>query len=123
MHAQKSTVKLAWGEITDMHVQSTSFSPFAVSIEEQAIVIGKRLKDAVIQWFAQQGWGNAMLASPLKRLKTGIEKCILEKENRNIKLENSVDSCHVEHVCDGNVTNWKGIQSQSPTFCHHVELG
>jgi hypothetical protein len=106
-------------EIIDMHVQSTSFSLFTVSTEEQAIVTGKRLKDAVIQLFTQQGWGNAMLASPLKRLKTGTEKCILEKEDGNIKLENSVDPCHAEHVCDGNVTNSTGIQSQSPAFCHH----
>lgn len=110
-------------EITDMHVQSTSFSPFTVSTEEQAIVTGKRLKDAGIQLFTQQGWGNAMLASPLKRLKTGTEKCILEKGDANIKLENSVDPCHAEHVCDGNVTSWTGIQSQSPALCHHVQSG
>lgn len=105
-----------------MHIQSTSFSQFTISGDEQAIVTGKRLKDVGMQLFTQQGWGNAKHAT-LKRLKTGKEKCILKKEDANIKLENRVDPCHAEHVCDGNANVWTGTKLQRPAFCHHVQSG
>jgi hypothetical protein len=114
---KRAPSNLVGEEITDMHLQST------ISADEQAIVSGKRLKDVGIQLFTQQGWGNAKLATPLKRLKTGKEKCILKKEDANIKFDNSVDPCHAEHVCDGNVTSWAGIQLQSPALCHRVQSG
>lgn len=119
---KRAPSNLVGEEMTNMHIQSTSFSQFTISGDEQAIVTGKRLKDVGMQLFTQQGWGNAKHAT-LKRLKTGKEKCILKKEDANIKLENRVDPCHAEHVCDGNANVWTGTKLQRPAFCHHVQSG
>eukprot|EP01018_Ginkgo_biloba_P014564 Gb_29915 [translate_table: standard] len=86
---------------------------------EQKMFTGKRLKDVDYQLFSKQGREDAKILAPMKKLRTGKEKCFIKRQNAHIQLEHGADPSHAAQGSQGDGTHWAGIGRQSQTLsCH-----